>query len=173
MKLTSSHISPQEKADLLIRLFKNREVNQSGCWLWTGCLNVYGYGVMGHKNRQVHTHRLGYFIFRGDIPDSATGLQLDHLCGVRACFHPWHLEIVTIRTNLLRSKKSAAGQNSAKTHCIRGHLLAGDNIRVKNGERICLACRRFYNNRIYKKRYSKEANGGVCLQTIQKRQHLK
>lgn len=129
MRLTAFDISPQEKMTLLGRLFKNRTVDSHGCWLWTGCLNVYGYGVMGHKNRQVHTHRLGYFIFRGDIPDSATGLQLDHLCRVRSCFNPWHLEIVTIRANLYRSEKTAATKNARKTHCIRGHLLAGDNIR--------------------------------------------
>lgn len=76
----------------------------------------------------------------GPIPN---GLQLDHLCQVKACVNPDHLEIVDGRTNKSRSKITLNGRNIRKTHCPQGHSYSGENLYVRpNGHRQCQTCRR-------------------------------
>ena len=68
------------------------------CWLWTGGQSA-GYGRFGFKGRpNLGAHRFAYELLVGPIPP---GLDLDHLCRVRNCVNPDHLEPVTRRENLL------------------------------------------------------------------------
>ena len=73
------------------------------CWLWTGYLKPNGYASFypggGRHVAKVYAHRFVYELMRGPITD---GLQIDHLCSVRHCVNPAHLELVTHRTNLDR-----------------------------------------------------------------------
>lgn len=112
------------------------------CWLWTGSLTEHGYGHFGPvRGTTVKAHRFAYQQFVGPIPDD---LPLDHLCRVRRCVNPAHLEPVTQRENLLRGDTSTAAF-AAQTHCMRGHPLSGDNLyRPPNAsnQRHCRACRR-------------------------------
>jgi hypothetical protein len=116
------------------------------CWLWTANIGDGGYGRIriGTKgaggSRLVRAHRVAYQLFKGPIPD---GLEPDHLCRVRHCVNPGHLEAVTHRVNTLRGEGMQA-QNARKTHCSRGHELSGDNLvldRQKKGARLCRTCR--------------------------------
>jgi hypothetical protein len=76
-------------------------------------------------------------LVNGPIPD---GLHLDHLCKVRNCVRPSHLEAVTPRENVMRSD-GVASLNARKTHCKRGHPFSGRNLYVRpNGERACRKC---------------------------------
>lgn len=106
------------------------------CWHWTGTLGR-GYGLLWTGERLVVAHRWLYEREKGPIPD---GLQLDHLCRVRACVNPAHLEPVTGRTNVLRGIGISA-ENARKTHCKYGHPLNGKNLYKRNGKRHCRACR--------------------------------
>ena len=75
-----------------------------GCWIFTGALSAAGYGVVSRGGRgegNVFTHRATYEHFIAEIP---AGLDLDHLCRVRACCNPWHLEPVTRKENVLRGR---------------------------------------------------------------------
>jgi hypothetical protein len=112
----------------------------SGCWIWTGPLNrPGGYGrVAVGGGRMGLAHRVAYELLVGPIPE---GKQLDHLCRNRACWNPEHLEVVTGKENTLRGIGRTAA-NAAKTHCNRGHELAGDNLYVYDGQRKCRACKR-------------------------------
>lgn len=118
----------------------------TGCWLWTGAVLPKGYGVFGRKtvrgSRQIAgpAHRASYELFRGPIPK---GLHLDHLCRQPSCVNPDHLEAVTPRENNARSR-SLSAVNAKKTHCLRGHELAGTNLyrrADKPSHRGCVACR--------------------------------
>ncbi|MGW7630513.1 HNH endonuclease signature motif containing protein [Streptomyces griseoincarnatus] len=103
------------------------------CWIWTGGNN----GKYGKLGRQ-YAHRAAYEAAKGAIPE---GLQIDHLCRNTLCVNPDHLEAVTGRTNLLRSRGFVARQ-AAQTHCIHGHPLSGPNLYVDNrGRRHCRECR--------------------------------
>lgn len=114
-----------------------------GCWLYSGPLNPGGYGSVFIEKRagrliREPAHRLSYRLFRGEIPE---GLQLDHLCRVRCCCNPAHLEPVTARENMLRSNSTAA-LNARKTHCKNGHEFTSENIYRVVGARVCKACAR-------------------------------
>lgn len=111
------------------------------CWLWTGYINDTGYGVVwvspGLAMR--NAHRVAYMLLVGPIPD---GLVLDHLCRVRHCVNPAHLEPVVPRENKLRGISPAA-INAAKTHCINGHEFTPENTYVwaPRAMRQCRACK--------------------------------
>ena len=71
------------------------------CWLWTGAISDTGYGAFnrgsGRANRDyISSHRFAYELVVGPI---AEGLHLDHLCQVKACCNPAHLEPVTPAEN--------------------------------------------------------------------------
>lgn len=68
------------------------------CWLWTASTN-WGYGVLSIDGRSIRAHRFAYELLVGPIPE---GLQLDHLCHVRHCVRPDHLEPVTLQENVVR-----------------------------------------------------------------------
>jgi|SRR5690348_14534116 len=123
----------------------------TGCWLWVAGMDAHGYGKFrwnGDNERKAH--RYSYQTFVGPIPD---GLVPDHLCRVRSCVNPQHLELVTERENILRGIGPAA-QNARKSTCSMGHPLEGDNLRVlqqgdRKGKRRCWTClvlagRRYY-----------------------------
>lgn len=69
------------------------------CWIWGRHITTDGYGQMYVDNRLVMAHRHYYEKAKGSIP---RGLQLDHLCRVRACMNPDHLEPVTNAENVRR-----------------------------------------------------------------------
>ena len=97
----------------------------TGCWLWLGALQR-GYGRCGYQGRLYPAHRLVFELLVAPIP---AGAVLDHLCRVRHCVNPAHLEAVTIGENVLRGTGPTA-VHARKTHCNRGHPLAGENLLV-------------------------------------------
>ena len=118
-------------------------IDFADCWLWTGALSkATGYGSF----RSGPAHRWAYTFFVGPIP---TGLQIDHLCRVRRCVNPDHMEPVTIRENLLRSPLTHAGRLAAQTHCIHGHEFTPENTYLYGRMRSCRTCRRERANRYY------------------------
>lgn len=122
------------------------EMGDDDHWLWTDLPAPSGYGHFGVAKGDVRpAHRVSYEIFRGLIP---AALEIDHLCRVRLCVNPWHLEPVTTRENLLRSSLTLAGINAAKTECIHGHSLTGENLHISpQGWRVCKICRT-HNRRV-------------------------
>ncbi len=109
----------------------------SGCWLWTASCFRSGYGLAWSEGKNKGAHRVVYEHLRGPVP---SGLELDHLCRVRSCVNPDHLEPVTRRENVLRGTSPMAF-SAKQTHCLRGHELSGGNLRVEsNGSRRCKSC---------------------------------
>jgi hypothetical protein len=71
----------------------------NGCMLWTGAVSGAGYGIMRVAGRMQYVHRLVHEKFLGPIPE---GYQIDHLCRVRRCVCPAHLEAVPQAENIRR-----------------------------------------------------------------------
>ena len=107
------------------------------CWLWTGQLDPPstsgggGYGRFGTQR----AHRVSYEDQVGRIP---AGLIMDHLCRVRACVRPTHLEPVTYQENQRRSPIAMA----TRTHCPAGHEYTPENTYVNPAgpHRECRTC---------------------------------
>jgi hypothetical protein len=138
---------------LLDRYWSKVMVAEGGCWFWIGAITSDGYGHIreaGRNSPTLYVHRLAYELEYGRI---AEGMQIDHLCRMRFCVNPKHLEEVTQQENIRRGK---AGNNfSKRTHCNYGHPFSGYNLIIRsNGARRCRTCnagpritRKEYNER--------------------------
>ena len=123
-------------------LLSHVEVADSGCWLWTRPLRPDGYADMSVNSRKVLVHRLAYEELVGPIP---VGTVLDHLCRVRHCAAPGHLEAVPQVENVRRGTAAqvASERMLARTHCKNGHQWSETNTVIySDGKRHCRACRR-------------------------------
>lgn len=129
-------------ADRIERLVER--VPESGCWIWMGAINRGGYGFFKLSRKMKCAHRVAYEEFVAPIPK---GFEIDHLCRVRCCVNPAHLEPVSARENTLRGNTITRAHH-LKTHCIHGHPLSGDNLIFRpGGGRACLECRRVAQRR--------------------------
>jgi len=110
----------------------------SGCWIWTA-QTVRGYGRIRMGPLTRIAHRAIYELLVGPIP---RGLQCDHICRHPNCVNPEHIRIVSARENTLEARsQSRTAINFRKTHCLRGHALTSENVRLINGRfRQCRAC---------------------------------
>lgn len=114
----------------------------TGCWLWMGTGTPTGYGQIGAGSRgagMIYAHRAAYELYVGPIPD---GMEIDHLCRVRRCVNPSHIEPVLHRDNLLRGDTVAA-RHAASVRCPLGHPYSENNtLRSREGSRRCRECHR-------------------------------
>lgn len=113
-------------------------ISSEDCWLYAGTLTPDGYGRivvrLDGKLRGFYAHRAMYEQYVKIIP---SGLEIDHLCGVRRCINPLHLEAVTHAENIRRVV-------SLNQSCPKGHPYSGDNLLIEasTGYRRCRECRK-------------------------------
>jgi hypothetical protein len=141
------------------------------CWIWTGSRRKTGYGTFlvprdGARVRGVVAHRWAYESMAGPIP---AGYEIDHLCRVRECVNPCHLEAVTRKMNndrkinpppfrltrdpmpmpvpdLTVPKRERREVTVFRTHCRNGHEYAVTGFVVRGltrrgkPARTCAAC---------------------------------
>jgi hypothetical protein len=124
---------------------------EPGCWIFMGSLSKE-YGKIGGDSktdgggRILWAHRVSYELHKGPIP---IGLELDHLCRVRCCVNPNHLEPITDIENAKRSQPYSNKIKAAATHCHAGHPFNKVNTYIFRGIRHCRTChntncRRYY-----------------------------
>lgn len=113
------------------------KVDASGiCWLWTSPPTTAGYGQFSYGGRAATggpqlAHVFAYRLLVGPIPD---GLEPDHVCRVKLCVNPDHLDLVTRKVNTRRGNKVKA---SAIQRCAEvGHTITLN----RDGSRRCQAC---------------------------------
>lgn len=140
MALTTQ-LHPLLTREQLSERFAAKVEKTDGCWLWRGTIDNYGYGRLVSRSTGraivMGAHRVSYVLHVGPISD---GLQIDHLCRVRDCVNPAHLQAVSIAENIARGETGI--HQRAVTHCPKGHPYEGDNLSISQGGRVCIACRR-------------------------------
>jgi len=130
----------------IVRFERKFIIAPSGHWIWTANMLPNGYGQMDKK----YAHRLSHEFYIGPIPD---GFVIDHLCRVRNCVNPQHLQAVTQKVNTSRGsasiavKLSNARRGAERTHCLHGHEFTEENTwtetkRNGNKMRRCKICRK-------------------------------
>lgn len=140
------------RASLSERLARgmDRSAGPNGCWPWLRGKTDGGYGTIKVKGKTRMVHVVAWELENGPVPK---GRNLDHRCHTddrtccggnscphRACGNPSHLELVTLRENILRGLGPSA-ENARKTHCDQGHPLG--SVGKARGCRICQ-----HNNRL-------------------------
>jgi hypothetical protein len=113
-----------------------KKVTANGeCWIWKAACYPNGYGMFDGG----YAHRWAYEHMVTEIPP---GLELDHLCRVRNCVNPWHLEPVTHAENHRRRRGIKTGPRDVGTHCRQGHERSANTRLNTYGYRICVLCAR-------------------------------
>ena len=132
-----------------------RKLKIADCWIWIGARGSdpdfpYGSSKNDQTGKTISAHRLMCIWLYGDLPSS---LIVDHLvCENTLCVNPLHLIPHSRKFNNTRpGAKSFGRRNMLKTHCVRGHELAGDNLIacwLKTNQRKCATCDRERPRRI-------------------------
>lgn len=109
------------------------------CWIWESSLTRQGYGKfqIGKTAKKI-SHRYSYEIAHGEIPK---GMVLDHLCRVRKCVNPAHLEAVTSKENTRRGLAPSIVSHF-QPNCKNGHSKADHGTTHKSGMFVCKECQR-------------------------------
>jgi hypothetical protein len=128
------------------RFERQYEVDRLGHWIWKGYCDASGYGRFKSSGMGTDiAHRYAYMAYRGPIPK---GTEIDHLCRIRDCVNPAHLEPVPHVVNIRRGDTGI--NNREKTHCPYGHEYDAENTRIAHRPegpdggtyRVCRACDR-------------------------------
>lgn len=141
-------IKPMSNADII--KFTDRigpMKDKYTCWIWQGTGYNREYGMFAMQGRNVFAHRVSHHLFNGEIPEKFT---VDHICRVKQCMNPYHLEAVTFGENSRRSPSGyIAGKKAReKTHCRKGHEFNEENTGWANNptcysgkQRYCKPCK--------------------------------
>lgn len=79
------------------------------CWIWQGPARSDGYGLISRGGRRYLAHRQLYIEMIGPFDES---LHIDHLCCVKPCVNPAHLEPVTQSENSKRAARRRWGKKN-------------------------------------------------------------
>ncbi len=93
---------------------------ETPCWIWPFAANKNGYGNMQVDNRITDAHRFMYEFLIGPVPFKT---ELDHLCKIRLCVNPTHLEPVSHAENCRRGRNSKlTGEDVTKIRTLAAKL---------------------------------------------------
>lgn len=100
--------------------------HRTACWVWQRARTRTGYGQAFDGRMMRPAHRVYYEREHGKVPRS---LVLDHLCRVRACMNPAHLEPVTHRENVWRGMVTKFHKDAAESAQASKRVLDGSATR--------------------------------------------
>lgn len=147
------------KPNNLRSVFERIKRNHNGCWIWQGNTLKNGYGMIRVHGKYQLAHRVAWMFMNGEIPADK---QIDHVCTVKNCVNPEHLDLVTASENLRRGfQRNALCKNGhLKPYKATFCILCLDAKRKRNY--------RSYRNTIYQRRYRKRLKDRRALGAIAK-----
>lgn len=94
--------------------------SEDECWLWQRGVSDAGYGQfsapkVGGGFRTALAHRVSYSLEKGHLE---RGMVIDHLCRVRSCVNPKHLELVTYGDNVRRGDTPGNDWSQGEKHAV-------------------------------------------------------
>ena len=134
----------------------------SGCWVFMGATNDFGYGIVGTGGRGApndRAHRITYRHFCGEIPN---GMFVCHRCDVPSCCNPDHLFLGTNQDNV--RDMISKGRNSPPPR--NPHVVGSIHPKSKFSEEQVRAMRSEHKAGKSVYRLAKEA--GVAQTTMQR-----
>jgi len=108
---------------------KYTPVTETGCWLWEGAPNPFGYGELHVHGHTEFAHRVSWTLHRGEIPD---GLCVLHKCDTPACVNPDHLFLGTRTDNMIDKVKKGRQRGGG----LRGSMVVGAKLTEADAETI-------------------------------------
>jgi hypothetical protein len=137
--------TPFKLTDKEAKRFEDKVIRGSGdnCDLWVAGKDGPGYGQFYLRGKQPGAHVVSWQNANGKLADPSRSMVIAHLCEVRDCVRPSHLDQQSQQQNVLYADSSIDAKNRAKTHCPRGHELTEENCkpdRWARDERCCRVC---------------------------------
>lgn len=131
-------VTESDRARFWSRVNKNAD---GGCWIWTALKYTHGgYGQFYCAGKYRRAHRVSLVMHGIALVD---GLQCDHLCRVRTCVNPAHIEQVEPKENTRRGR-SISTIHAAKKSCGK---CGGPYTKKTNGNRYCRVCANVTNRK--------------------------
>jgi len=108
-----------------------RHLNDSRCWMFTGHINAYGYGILFFSKKSISeefkfqcvAHRASYMVFNRLLD---RGEKCLHKCDNRPCFNPDHLYVGTQKDNM----KDATLRRSYAHPLVKAWKLTTEKVRM-------------------------------------------
>jgi len=102
--------------DIKERIQEKILINENGCWIWTGCKNSHGYGVISYLGKLGTASRIAWRAYKGDI---VKGLDVCHNCPKGdnpACCNPEPMFLGTRKENIKDCQKKTGHQIGENNH---------------------------------------------------------
>lgn len=127
-------------------------ITETGCWIWTGSLNLQRYGQfhdngcsVSRMSGNVLAHRWAYNYFKGPLDGYA---HVCHRCDVPECVNPDHLWVGTHQDNMAdlwakgRGTRGRRFPERVKDVCKHGHSYTPENTIYAGSKKAkrCRAC---------------------------------
>lgn len=122
---------PETPAEIISRL--SMPIPECGCYVWLGS-HSRGYAKMRYYEDGRRANARVARLLCEPVPD---GLEVDHLCKMRWCVNPDHLELVTHQENIRRQREHAV---ASRQYCEKH----GELLKYEGKIRVCRTCKREY-----------------------------
>ena len=133
-------VKPRPLAERFWKFVDKKRDNE--CWPWMGGVSTHGYA----KFENSHASRWMYKLTNGDPGE----LVVDHICYNTLCVNPSHLQAITQKQNIHRTRRYLRNRNRTEFEC--GHPFEASNFVKRINERPWKECKMCANIR-NKKRY--------------------
>lgn len=134
----------------------------SGCWIFMGAVNDFGYGIVGTGGRgspNDRAHRITYKHYKGDIQ---RGMFVCHTCDVPSCCNPDHLFLGTPKDNHQDMSIKGRSSKPPRNPHVVGSVHPGAKLNEDQVVEIRLLYSRGFTQQVLAEQF------GVARQTISK-----